>query len=388
MSDPAAISRPRNLSLYLVALFFAIAIASLGALLLRDRQLDAEQQALADLIGEQLAQAAAPMLLNDDLLSLQALLSELNEDQRVLHIAIHNTQNELLSQSGRSREATIGIQVRSTISFQSRLLGYARLSLAEPKIDWLGSTGLGLMTLIMSIGGLLISLRQIGSHRRDDDARPAPKLSQDRFSSYDYRSIEHSDVVHGIVAVELLQLQLMRRQLSEDMLYEYLATFEQWLQSVADLYDAQIRVGETGFTLSLKDQPGNEEADKLAARVCQCSLTLSEVLRSANQTREASSEPVFEARMGAHLSAPLQTEARLLRELYSQDTHRQAWQACIGRAAGSVTITQSVLSASQPGDLSVSSQDANGYYELLGLNAASKEESERSTQSVLSTAEH
>jgi len=90
-------------------------------------------------------------------------------------------------------------------------------------------------------------------------------------------------------------------------------------------------------------------------------------LNIANKQRSANSEPIFEARIGAHVSSPLQSEARLLRELYAQDAHRQAWQACAGKPAGTVSLSHSVVAHPECAELKVSGKDSNGFYELKGL---------------------
>ncbi len=341
---------------------------------------------LAELIGTQLADAAAPLVLSNNQLSLQALAQKATQDDAVAHAAFYNVRNELLAQAGRRSMAEQGKQVRREISMQDRLLGYARLSLLPPQPGLIHTGLLNILCTLLTLAGLLMLARSVWQKPvvAAEDQRSSPSLLDKQSKDENYEQLPEPEGEYGIIAVELLQLPLMRKQLSEDTLYEYLTTFEHWLEQVARLYTAEIRVGETGFTLSLKTvELLDERGEQLVARTTCCAYALMKALNIANKQRSANSEPVFEARIGAHVSAPLQSEARLLRELYAQDAHRQAWQACAGKPAGTVSLSHSVVAHPECAELKVSGKDNNGFYELQGLEPVVLSDIDNKVQKII-----
>lgn len=324
---------------------------------------------LADMLGEQLADAAAPLILSNNQISLQALAHKATRHRSVAHTAFYNVQNELLAQSGRSSMADQGQQIRTAISLQDRLLGYCRIALTAQPPPMINAGRLNLLAGLLGLLGLGALARLFWFANQEKEKPKASLL--DNQADERYQQLPEPAGEYGIIAVELLQLPLMRRQLSEDTLYEYLTTFEHWLEQVAELYSAAIRVGETGFTLSISvdDSDGSGSASELVERVACCAFALMKALNAANLQRSARSEPVYEARVGVHISSPLQSEARLLRELYAQDAHRQAWLACSGKASGTITLSHSVISHDDCVDLQITPPDQNGFYQLTGLNS-------------------
>ncbi|MFK8019655.1 MAG: hypothetical protein AB8B86_07800 [Pseudomonadales bacterium] len=370
--------------LVLVALSVVSSIASIW---MYSHDTAAITEPLSELVVSQLADAAAPLVLSDNQIGLQALAQKATRDDTVAHAAFYNVRNELMAQAGRASMAGSGLQVRREISMQKRLLGYARLSLTPPQP---GIVNTGLLVLVSTALGLLglgLLVRAVWlSPRANTIERPKSALLEKQVYERDYQQLEEPAGEYGIIAVELLQLPLMRKQLSEDTLYEYLTTFEHWLEQVSVLYAADIRVGETGFTLTLKENEiFDAKGELLVARTTCCAYALMKALNAANRHRSNRSEPVFEARVGAHVSAPMQSDARLLRELYAQDAHRQAWQACVGKAAGTVNLSHSVVAHPECAELQVGAQDANGFYELKGLEPEILQLIDRRVQKIVSS---
>lgn len=349
---------------------------------------------LAELIGNQLADSAAPLVLSNNQLALQALAQKATRHEAVAHVAFYDLSNQLLAQAGLSRMANQGLQIREEISLQDRLLGYTRVALESPQLGLFNNGLLNMGGAVCSLLGLMLLIRSTRPRPHLEDSlseRPKSSLMEKQAIEESYQQLPESEGEYGIIAVELLQLPLMRKQLSEDTLYEYLTTFEHWLEQVAALYGAAIRVGETGFTLSLfADATDTEEQEAnskqaLVARTTYCAHTLMQALKAANRQRSLRSEPVFEARIGAHIGAPLQSEARLLRELYAQDAHRQAWQACSGKAADTVSLSHSIVAHPECDELQVGEQDTNGFYELHNLDAAILADIEQKVQAISNT---
>ncbi|MEM8496996.1 MAG: hypothetical protein AAF542_03175 [Pseudomonadota bacterium] len=383
-TDPNS-GRPTWFIAGLVAIILAMLTNALAIWKYNDDK-DRITSPLAELIGTQLADAAAPLVLSNNQLSLQALARKATQDDTVAHAAFYNVRNELLAQAGRRSMAEQGKQVRKEISMQDRLLGYTRLSLLPPQPGFFHTGLLNILCALLTLAGLLMLVRSVWQKPAvaAEEQRSSPSLLDKQSREESYEQLLEPEGEYGIIAVELLQLPLMRKQLSEDTLYEYLTTFEHWLEQVARLYTAEIRVGETGFTLSLKTvELLDERGEQLVARTTCCAYALMKALNIANRQRSANSEPVFEARIGAHVSAPLQSDARLLRELYAQDAHRQAWQACAGKPAGTVSLSHSVVAHPECAELKVSGKDSNGFYELQGLEPVVLSDIDNKVQKII-----
>ena len=329
---------------------------------------------VANLVARQLADSSAPLVLSDDLISLQALTRKIVEHDNVNYVAIYDLHNNLLSQSGRSSFANLGIQARAEVSIQSQLLGYVSLSIAPPVQPFIGPQ---LLSAIAAFAAVLTGLLYLQSRRTPAETisneAKQPRLMQSRQRLSSYQHLAEPQGNYAIIAVELLQLPLMRRQLSENTLYEYLYNFEHWLQLIAQQYDAQIRVGDTGFTLVM-DESQNPQSASLGTQCCYLSFTLIRVLNEANKLRNQTNKPVFEARIGSHISTPLNGEAKLLKQLYAQDAHRQAWQSCKGKLGDTVSMTPSVVGNADKSKFHFSEPDINSYCELTQLEEAALED--------------
>lgn len=282
------------------------------------------------IIAQQLADAAAPLVLDNDQLSLQALSAKLSKHDQIRHIAIYDLNNELLAQSGKVRRSSADVLANATITLQNRVLGYVRVALRNRHGGAFSAT----QTLMMlCLGSAFLCLLLLT--RRPPAEQTAAQPSETAGSS---TMAEIGAVDHAIVAVELLQFPMMRKQLNEDTLYEYIATFQHWLRRVADLYAAEISVGDRGFTLTL----ANTDCEQLASRAVQCAYTLNEVLNDANPRRKKAGELVFELRVGVHMATRHSNGDEVLQQLYLQEAERTAWQACEGKASGTINLTRSV----------------------------------------------
>lgn len=270
--------------------------------------LQTRTEPLADMLGEQLADAAAPLILSDNQISLQALAHKATRHPIVSHTAFYNVQNELLAQSGRSSMAGQGQQIRTAISLQDRLLGYSRIALAPQPAPTLNAGLLNTLGALLGLLGLAALAYWLWSAANKTE-KPKSSLLENQPDER-YQQLPEPTGEYGIIAVELLQLPLMRRQLSEDTLYEYLTTFEHWLEQVAELYCAAIRVGETGFTLSLSADDDADSANtgtgtdneqpplQLVERVSCCAFALMKAFSAANLQRSANSEPFMNPGLG------------------------------------------------------------------------------------------
>lgn len=328
-------------------------------------------QPLGDVVAQQIATSTAPHLLNNDRISIQALASASTKNRSVLHTAIYNVRNQLVAQSGRASEVDAGMQVSAAITMQDQLLGYTRVTLAASTRPAWRSQWLLLLSVLSGLAALYFAALV---SKRDDDAlaeeqQPAAApAANDEPSNNIYAQSFDARGPCAVIAVELLQLTLMRKQLTEDTLYDYLTTFEYWLQQVARLFSAQIQISETGFTLFMNEDSLSDADDHITTRALQCAYAINTVLAEANKHRMRNSEPAFEARLGVHTSEAKSTETKLLRDLFVHDAQRQAWQICQSKPSNSVSVSQSAADMHIHKEIELSERSEHASAELRSVS--------------------
>lgn len=324
---PPAASR----STRLIAWAVIAATVAISAYSLWQQQQSAQQslQPVGGIIAQQLADAAAPLVLDGDQLSLQALSAKLSNSRQVRHVAIYDLDNNLLAQSGKPRLRSGDVRANAAITLQNQVVGHARVALRG------GHSGVFSATqtlMLLCLGSAFVCLLLL-TRRQSSDAAPEP----DEAAAID-RPTTRAHVEHAFVAVELLQFPMLRKRLNEDTLYEYIATFQHWLRRVADLYHAEISIEDRGYTLTLQDA----DSENLASQAVQCAYTMSEVLKDANPQRKRAGELMFDMRLGVHMATRRSNDDEVLQQLYLQEAERAAWQACEAKASGSISLTHSV----------------------------------------------
>ena len=325
---PPPVNRPvRLLAWAVIATTLAVSVFSLW------QQRQAAQQSLQPaslIIAQQLADAAAPLVLDRDQLSLQALGAKLSTNRQIRHVAIYDINNDLLAQSGKPRLHSSDVIANGTITLQNEIVGHTQVALrGGNSADFSATQTLMLLSLGSSFVCLLLLTRQPLVQTLAEEPAAAPLTEQ---------PVVKATVEHAFVAVELLQLPLLRKRLNEDTLYEYIATFQHWLRRVAGYFDAAISVENRGFTLTLQAS----DSEHLAAQAVQCAYTMNEVLNDANPKRKKAGELMFDMRIGVNMATRRNKDDAVLQQLYVQEAERAAWQACEGKASGSISLTHSV----------------------------------------------
>ncbi len=322
---------PANRSVRLIAWVVIAATTAISVYSLWQQRQSAQQnlQPVSLIIAQQLADAAAPLVLDGDQLSLQALSAKLSKSRQIRHVAIYDLNNDLLAQSGKPRVRSSDVLANGTITLQNQILGHTQVALrGGVSGDFSATQTLMLLCLGSSfVCLLLLTRRPLDQVAAEPDA--APPADQ---------PVVQADVEHAFVAVELLKFPLLRKRLNEDTLYEYIATFQHWLRRVADLFDAEISVENRGFTLTLQAA----DSEHLATQAVQCAYTISEILNDANPKRKQAGELVFDMRAGVNIATRRSHDDEVLQQLYVQEAERAAWQACEGKASGSISLTHSV----------------------------------------------
>lgn len=282
------------------------------------------------IIAQQLADAAAPLVLDNDQVSLQALSAKLSRSVQVRHVAIYDLNNDLLAQSGKARLRSTDVLANATINLQNRVLGHTRVALRS--VGQGGAFSATQTLVLLCLGSSFVCLLLLTRRPRNQT------LAQSSGIPASGQPVIQSNVEHAIVAVELLQFPLMRKRLNEDTLYEYIATFQHWLRRVAALYNAEISLEDRGFTLTLQ----HSDCEQLASQAVQCAYTLNEVLNDANPRRKKAGELIFDMRVGVHMATRHSNGDEVLQQLYLQEAERTAWQACEAKASGTISLTPSV----------------------------------------------
>lgn len=322
---------PANRSTRLIAWAVIAVATAISAYSLWQQQQSAQQtlQPVGRIIAQQLADAAAPLVLDGDQLSLQALSAKLSNSREVRHVAIYDLDNKLLAQSGKPRLRSGDVRANAAVTLQNQVVGHTQVALRGGHSGAFSAT----QTLVLLCLGSSFVCLLLLTRRAQNQAviEPGKAAVADQ-------PMELSSVEHAFVAVELLQFKLLRRRLNEDTLYEYIATFQHWLRRVADLYNAEISVEDRGFTLTLQGPDG----ENLASQAVRCAYTMNEVLNDANPRRKQAGELMFDMRVGVHMATRRNDDDEVLQQLHLQEAERVAWQACEGKASGSISLTHSV----------------------------------------------
>jgi uncharacterized membrane protein affecting hemolysin expression len=353
----------------LISLLSVAVLSSSAAIWQNQRGNNKLLQPLGDVVAQQISTSTAPHLLNNDRISIQALASASTENRSVLHTAIYNVRNQLVAQSGRASEVDAGMQVSAAITMQDQLLGYTRVTLAASTRPAWRSQWLLLLSVLSGLSALYFSLQLSKSDDEpaDDEEKPAAAANDEPSNNIYAQSFDARGPC-AVIAVELLQLTLMRKQLTEDTLYDYLTTFEYWLQQVARLFSAQIQISETGFTLFMNEDSLSDADDHITTRALQCAYAINTVLSEANKHRMQNSEPAFEARLGVHTNIAKNTETKLLRDLFVHDAQRQAWQVCQSKPNSSVSVSQSVVDMHEHREIELSERSDHASAELRSVS--------------------
>lgn len=288
-------------------------------------------QPVSVIIAQQLADAAAPLVLDKDQLSLQALSARLSRHRQVRHVAIYDLDNQPLAQSGKARLRGSDVLANAGITFQNQLLGHTRVALRGTHGGVFSATQ---TLMLLCLGSAFICLLLL-TRRPAEQAEAKPETLQPA-----QQPAAGSAGLHAVIAVELLQFPLLRQRLNEDTLYEYIATFQRWLRRVAEIYGAEISVADRGFTLLLQ----HADSEQLGSEATHCAYTLNTVLEIANPQRKQDGDLVYDARMGVHIATRRSNGDEVRQQLYLQEAERTAWQVCEGKANHSINLTPSVAS--------------------------------------------
>jgi uncharacterized membrane protein affecting hemolysin expression len=213
-----------------------------------------------DHYGQMLARSAARQAvdatLNQDMISLQAILQDVGESPRVVGATIHNLENKLLVQSGhRPNQAVAGKRYHFTapIALHNNIAGYLQVTLELPHqargdqqflFIWLSAIGLALLIIWWSI--------QLQWWRNLRDKLPTPGRAMNKLleriptipeAPPEPKPVEpelpKSPQVAVRLSIHIANMTRLYQQLNSEGFSILVRRFEKQLQDVLTLYRGQ-----------------------------------------------------------------------------------------------------------------------------------------------------
>lgn len=248
-------------------------------------------QALANLAARQAVDAT----LNNDLVSLQVLLSDIADNGRVIGATIHNVENRLMVQGGHNpSQAPVSRELRrsytAVISLHDSIAGYVTVTLsmqpqhlARQYLLWQFLWGCLALTLMLSSIALLSDhLKKRASAQQEDD-------EEAEYLTEAVPIVQHLQVVDQKVKIpikirptpevcvslclKIHNIDTLSRQLNKHSFNGVLDAFEQQIHSVVRLYNPERRPGKADeVELCFK---GDSLAEISFSALCSAQLLLS-----------------------------------------------------------------------------------------------------------------
>ena len=233
-----------------------------------NRQLVQKSAALfGESLIQQLSRDAANPLVQDDKLSLQALLNELVNSPMVLHAVIYDVENRPITEAGQQRD---GLSLSASITFQDSIAGYAVITLDSLSLQQqTNSLAWQLIALTALLAVLIYWLSAIPARHISavlDDltviaARPPGKNNlhiayrgNDELQRLAKQIMRGPEQNHfrsngcaqmAVLSLQVANLKQLLQQLGETATMEHVADCYKQLAIIGKLYDGQINI--SGF---------------------------------------------------------------------------------------------------------------------------------------------
>lgn len=339
-----------------IALVTALIIGGLSELRLYTASHQAGRQ-FGEALAHQLAQSAAPMLVNKDTVSLQSVLSDAASRPPVAHIAVYSMQNQVLAEAGQADASWDSYS--ADITFQDAKTG--RIVVAIDASQNRSGAILQLETVILTalvltgIAGLvtIAGWRRVGSqlehithYLRGSGELPALSNAEDELGALALAAAElnvpprkpvASNGPSGAVvcAVAIDNIEQVFKQLSAQELETLLNKLRSVAEDVIALYDGEITgTTDAGFSLRFKTAPGQE--DPVFRAICCAKLVFWLFPRAGGRNV-----------LTAGIAREPQAATLLLAQLAARRAIRDAEELASTATPGELLITQSC--AREPG---------------------------------------
>ena len=231
--------------------------------------LEQQQQLYGQALATQLATQAMDTLINNDRISLQAILSQYVKNTPVAAATIYNVANQPVAKAGQTSPDTVSYS--SPISFEDSIAGYAVInqdtsvldsSRQEILISLLILSGLAALfnfavivrtgqALVSRLNAITVALNtkrnlpmqeafpwhdEIESLRQEVQKLPMDQLSLNQDSNNESSHTHEGSLLY----IHFTNLKTYRSQLGATSLEDYTALLQQALVHIAKLYDASI----------------------------------------------------------------------------------------------------------------------------------------------------
>ncbi|WP_317930008.1 hypothetical protein [Halioxenophilus sp. WMMB6] len=246
------------------------------------RLADEHARDIAKLGAEESGQA----LFNNDLLSLQVLLSSLVELEQVDGLTVHDVDNRILAQAGTILDPSEAILQSAAIAQNESVAGYFTVISAKPDTTATRNLWFALFALAMAIVAAVMAWRQLPRLPRQvvsgDDENFEEEAYDDDDDLYPTAEIRHSSVCEEAVGLTLQpeRLAAASKQMGADALTEALALVAQQFNAVATLYGAKLLHSGQSLPVLLFDSDSAKQNTFNA--LCSAQLLLALSYRAAN----------------------------------------------------------------------------------------------------------
>lgn len=205
-----------------------------------------EQGRQGSLLAQQLADAAAPMALARDMVSLSVLTSRYENRPGVTGVRLYNARQELIAETGDS--GSRGRLFTAKVQLQQQALGQVELRLASPTTGDISRLSLGNIGISFLLHALMFMAGLFLSPRTQDRQRGAIPLSASASrpaaapASSDTTAVTPSEEP---VRITLLHIALddpngLLTRVSVSMADELLSLFDQFIDRAARLYGGDV----------------------------------------------------------------------------------------------------------------------------------------------------
>lgn len=253
------------------------------------------------LLAQQLADAAAPLALARDMVSLSVLTARYESHPGIASLRIYNPLNERLSEAGQTNDE--GRLFSAPMHLQQQALGQVDLRLVSPSSGDIVRASLGnigvsaLLHLLLLAGGLFLGQRETaaprGARAHAPEGRPtpaevpapvtaAPSPIRARVGSYLHVALDDPN-------------DLLRR-VNAAMADELLTVFDQFIDRVARLYGGEVAMPFSPAGVTVCFSEGDEE--DIAFRALAAAQLFLQLVDGAADERRACGRLVLSCKAG------------------------------------------------------------------------------------------
>ncbi|BFM13367.1 hypothetical protein R50072_35200 [Simiduia litorea] len=222
-----------------------------------DQQLNNVAQRYGQAMANMAAEQAEPAMLNQDRVSLTALLADIGENLNVAGATIHDVENRLLVQNGSLnalQPSSKLLQFSAPIVLQDSVAGYVTVAIdATEALD----NRYRLYGRILLTGLALLALTGTATmlYRQDTPSKPAPEP--------ELKPVNTSKVRKVKLTLDLLNLEQLHTELNAEAFKRLLSKFETQLQGVMSLYGGEsLGLQNHQLTLVFADEVRSEASLK------------------------------------------------------------------------------------------------------------------------------